>query len=778
MKNIFMLTAANIRKRKSQSVTLLLFVLIAAMMLNTGLVLLFGTGNFFDERAEANNAAHFAAIYHAGTDGIEQGRRFIKNYPGVTETETLNLLGGHGEITMNGVNRTFRSIISRVDKNQKMEPLSLVGNSLPLAGDAIYIPYDLYINNAYNIGDRFSLILWEAELSFTVAGATEEIMFGSHMNSVYRFYVSDEKYAEMERQFSGGGLTLISARLENAENAVFMLSDANREISQEDIYMSFIYDYAKQSRTMIPQIAAIIITAFAAILLAVSLIVIRFRIINSIEESMTNIGAQKAVGYRSVQIILAIVTQFGAITFIGVTAGIALSQVVIPLITNILKPMLALVWRPGFDIGSAAITVAAILLAVMLISFLTSRRINKLHPLIALRGGLTTHSFRKNPFPLDKSRGSLNFLLALKQLLQAKKQAAAIILIIASVTMASVAGISVNYNMNEGQENFIRAFFGEVPDVAFILRDTDEGEVFKERMIERPETRKTFGFESTGAMLLVDETRIFVDVVEDSALLEGNMLISGRYPRHSNEIALGAAASRVTGKTTGDTVTVRNGEISKDYLVTGIVQIMHNNGMNGIITADGLREIQPDFMFSIYYIYLNDGVDANGFIENIRTLEGDIFLTVINAREQMDTVLTGMGGIFAAVAVGIIAVTVFVIILVLYMIIKTTILRRRRELGIQKAVGFTTFQLMNQTAFNMTPVVIVGVIIGAFAGYFGFSPAMGLTMKGFGIVQVDLPAPLGQIIVVCVALVLLAYAVSMLIAWRIRKISAYSLVSE
>jgi putative ABC transport system permease protein len=112
------------------------------------------------------------------------------------------------------------------------------------------------------------------------------------------------------------------------------------------------------------------------------------------------------------------------------------------------------------------------------------------------------------------------------------------------------------------------------------------------------------------------------------------------------------------------------------------------------------------------------------------------------------------------------------------MVIKTSILRRKRELGIQKAVGFTTFQLMNQIALNMTPVILLGVVIGAVGGYFGFNPILVVLIRSMGIVQMKLPVPLDWTILVCIALTALAYVVSMLVAWRIRKISAYSLVNE
>ena len=44
--------------------------------------------------------------------------------------------------------------------------------------------------------------------------------------------------------------------------------------------------------------------------------------------------------------------------------------------------------------------------------------------------------------------------------------------------------------------------------------------------------------------------------------------------------------------------------------------------------------------------------------------------------------------------------------------------------------------------------------------------------------QVSLPVPFNLTIAMCAALIMLSYAVSMLVAWRIRKISAYALVTE
>lgn len=778
MRNVFMLTLANIRKRKSQSIGLLLFMLIAVMFMNIGLVMSFGIGAFFDKRAEELNAEHFVGIYAAGAASVKEGRAFAENYKGVSEIEVIDAVGGWGDFIMNGNEYISLLMLKCVSESQSMSPPTLIGEHLPLIDDAIYVPYFMLLEGNFRLGDDLKMKLAGNEITFKIAGATEEITFGSLNNSFHRFYISDEKYTELQKQFPESGVTLLSVRMKNIDDVLYFYDEYTQNVSQTDTLYIFHYELTRMVRATIPTIAAVFITAFSGILLVVSLIVIRFRIINSIEESMTNIGAQKAVGYRSVQIISAIVMQFALIALIGGVPGIALSQAAIPPIINLLMPILALPWNPGFDIFSSVISIAVVLFAVTLISFLSAQGINKLHPLIALRGGITTHSFRQNPLPLHKSRISLNLALSLKQILRNKKQAVTISVIIALVSMMSVAAIAVNYNMNEGREGFVSAVFGEMPEVAVMLKNPDDGEAFKEKMLGNPDVRQCFGYQASPMQLLIDEKSASATVAEDCSLLESNMIINGRYPKHSNEIAIGTAIAKVTGKTTGNTVTVRIGESEKEFLVSGVIQQMNEGGFNALLTADALREIQPDFIFGELNIYLHDGVDTVNFVEAMRAEDGALIEMVINVKIQLETMFESIGAIFAAVAIGIVAVTGLIIILVLYMVIKTTILRRRRELGIQKAVGFTTLQLMNQTALNMTPIILIGVVIGAVAGYFGFSPMMGAMMSGFGIVRIDLPAPVGQIIAVSIALIVLAYAVSMLIAMRIRKISAYALVSE
>ena len=76
----------------------------------------------------------------------------------------------------------------------------------------------------------------------------------------------------------------------------------------------------------------------------------------------------------------------------------------------------------------------------------------------------------------------------------------------------------------------------------------------------------------------------------------------------------------------------------------------------------------------------------------------------------------------------ILMVVAVIAVATMYLVIKTAILRKRHELGIQKAVGFTTFQLINQVSLNLISAIIIGSIAGAVTAYNTYNSVMKPTL--------------------------------------------------
>ena len=91
-------------------------------------------------------------------------------------------------------------------------------------------------------------------------------------------------------------------------------------------------DYAsvKSARTVTSSIGTSIIVGFSVLLLLIALVVVNFRIKNSVEEEIRNIGALKALGYTSSQLIGTFLMQFTVLSLAGGLLGIICSYVVLP----------------------------------------------------------------------------------------------------------------------------------------------------------------------------------------------------------------------------------------------------------------------------------------------------------------------------------------------------------------------------------------------------------------------------------------------------------------
>ena len=83
---IMNLAIANIRKSKSATASLFIFILVAALLLNMGLMVITQINPFFDSKAEQLKDPHVIILMDEASYHSNYGE-FITNYSGVTETE-------------------------------------------------------------------------------------------------------------------------------------------------------------------------------------------------------------------------------------------------------------------------------------------------------------------------------------------------------------------------------------------------------------------------------------------------------------------------------------------------------------------------------------------------------------------------------------------------------------------------------------------------------------------------------------------------------------------
>ncbi|MEH7225671.1 ABC transporter permease [Bacillus sp. JJ1566] len=776
------LAVANIRKSKSATVSLFIFILVAALLLNIGLMVITQINPFFDNKVKQLKDPHVTimmdqASYRPTYD------EYLMNYSGVTETETEEIVMiGLATFKLGNSKLNSSVAIFNADHNRSIGPLQLIEKLDTPSTNDIYVPYSFKTNGDYQLGDNFILTYQDRDYEYRIAGFLETTIMGTSNIGVMKFMLPEGSYQalvdKLDEQSKG---MIISALMDDKTKSSKLLNDFTKEFPQSVVgeTTSYIWgldiELVKSVSTLTINIVATILVFFAAIIVLVSLIVIRFRISNSIEDGMANIGTLKAIGYTSGQILSSMILQFIIIALSASAVGVGLSYGLMPFIGGIISSLSGLIWHQGFDMIINLVSIFVVVFCVVIVTLLSALRIRKILPVAALRGGIRTHSFRKNYFPLEKAKGGLHFLLAIKSMLANAKQNMMILVIIIALTFASVFSMVLYYNIASDKTAFVNLFGSEPSNVMVtVMPDTDTYELLGD-IEQMDNVRKVNIFDLITTQ--IDGQTVYTNVTDDYNHLENNIVYEGRQPKYENEISISWVVANQINKGIGDTVEVEYGTEVKSYLVTGLSQSIGNLGQVAALTMDGMQQLQADYKGTTLYVYL-DGISNKDFIKNVQSKYGDSIVGTLDIDENIES-QTGMytAAVFA-VMVMVLTITVVVVVMILYLVIKTMIIKRKKEFGVMKAIGYSTIQLMNQISISFLPVIITGVAIGGVLGYFFTNPMLSILLSSAGVKRLDFVIHLPTVLMLCVSILIVAYVVSMLVSRRIKNISAYGLITE
>lgn len=737
---------------------------------------------FFERKVEQLNDPH-VTIVMSQANYQSTHEEFIADYPGVTGTETEKVVNmdiakftfGKGELSNS-------AIIFNADAKQKIGPLKLIEKRNISSTNDIYVPYSFKTNGGYDLGDRFTITYLDKEYQYRIGGFFETTMMGTTNMGVMKFMLPESSYRQLVSELDprSEGIAL-SAIMEDQSKSSTLRNDFIKEFqssTEEDSASSINgtdIELVKSVNTLTINIVATLLVAFAIIIVLVSLIVIRFRVSNSIEDGMVNIGVLKAIGYTSRQILSSMILQFVFIALCASLAGIVLSYVLMPIFGEIISTISGLIWIQTFDLMVNVVGIFIIAFSVVIVTLQAAFRIRRIPPVSALRGGIQTHSFSKNHFPLENTRGGLHFLLAIKSTLANAKQNMMILFIAIALTFASVFSIVLYYNIASDKTAFVNLFGAEPANVYIDVKpDTNTRELMRD-IEQMDHVRKVNIFDLIKTE--IDGQTVYTNVTESYSQLENNVVYEGRQPKHENEVSISWVVSSQIDKGIGDTVEVEFGNKTVSYLVTGFSQAMGNSGQIATLTMEGIQQLDSGYKGSTIYVYL-DGISNHDFIKNVMDQYGDSIVETIDIDENIES-QTGMytAAVFSVMLM-VLTITALVVGMILYLVIRTMIIKRKKEFGVMKAVGFSTLQLMSQISISFLPVMITGVAIGGVLGYFFTNPMLSVLLSSAGVKRLDFIIHLPIILIPCVGILILAYTISMLVSLRIKKISAYGLITE
>lgn len=158
-------------------------------------------------------------------------------------------------------------------------------------------------------------------------------MAGSHNCGMCEIVLTEDKYQELEISGDVSQATLVSVRiLEKGKSEEFetMLGNAWAEKYPGVSAVSNSYAMVSSTRYISQIICSGVVSAMGFFVLLIVLVVVSSNIIHYIQENMRNLGIWKAVGYKSSQLVGALMLQFLGITCIATVIGVELSYGLFP----------------------------------------------------------------------------------------------------------------------------------------------------------------------------------------------------------------------------------------------------------------------------------------------------------------------------------------------------------------------------------------------------------------------------------------------------------------
>lgn len=775
MNKIYTQIIHNLKKDKGSFVSFGLIILATSFMLNLALVLLFQVDKAYDTKFDALNTAAINVCIPEVQD-TDSLLNELSSIDGVNSVET------HSAIYAEAVVEDFRdtdfdmnTMFYNINDIRNINSLEIREKSSNATGSTIWLP--LYISNfgQFSLDDEIIYKVNSSKYTFTVAGVVEEMQYGNYGKGMIGVYLSDEAFNAFADDNADNKVVEYSLIIKNDATIEEIKTKVSDVLSDNDISMLSMCDSlsTKDTRTMVCSLLTLILISFACIILLVSVFLSKFRISNSIENEIVSMGVLKALGFTSHMIISCLVIPYMLVTLIGSMAGILLSYLILPALTSFLTMQSGFSFKLVFDIGGMVCAIIVPILIVLVFTVSAAKRIKKIKPINAIRGNSETRTATSNPLPLENTFFSTGLRLILKQMCTNKKQNVLLFFVSFVLTILVAFSGTLFYNVIIKPENFMSTLSEETPDIILFTEDDCQKELVD---ILQVDSRVKNVLQYSTNNVTINSSSVTAFVCEDFEQITNDLCYIGQNPKSANEIALGSEFQ--SKYHIGDNVTIESEGKSCTYEISGFIQSVNYQGKVCELTIDGYLALAGEITTPSLYVYLTKEASAKELINEYENSHSALIIKTINSQKMAQTSQEMYMSISAVIILVIFILTMLIVLFILYIIIRSLLARRMQELGIYKAIGYTSGQLMLQTAGSFLPVTITAVLLSSVLGMIYMPYINQVIFSSVGAMKNNLEVSFLFLMAFAIVLIALNFIISICLTLPIRKISSYSLIKE
>lgn len=760
------LATSFMRKRKASTIILVVIFLIAALLINACIVSFVNMQTLFDRTKEKTNEADLIAGFRDVVD-IDLDR--ISKLEHVEKIEKEEVIGLNGKINARDKKVSATIFISNLDTEREIAKPKIIEEVEVNTDDAVYLPIGFKINYGYESNDKFIISLGNLKKEFTIAGFYESTMWGSPMMGGARVFVKDSVYKSDFSILNPIDVKLVLCQTDKDADTNAILKEITNLVDDSLVVFAIGYKDVKMGSSVMSSSIILILMIFGIFIFLISILILRFQIKNFIEEDIKDIGVLKANGYTGKQLFRVLILQYFILALIGTFVGVCLSYAFIPIIGSVISKGIGLYSSLSFNVVYPLLVMLILIVLTIGIVALIAKRIKKITPVTALRSGIETHSFKKNRFPLENKKGNIVGTLSLKSIFNNIKQNILLFIIVIILTFSSFTCLILYDNMVTRKDAMYDIGGMENADITMLYVPKDENNDDVRAFIEKQEeVKKTVGYKTC---VISGYSIYMIDEVEE---LNIQPIIKGRWAKHENEIVV----SPIVGVEVGETYTLKTKDKSVDYIVTGICQGVMNLGRMMYMTKAGGERLDAKPAQALYLYLNNYEEDLDALTDTINKKFKEEVIGITDTRTVAGNVFGSLEMSIKVINYMIMIVMLLVTVLMLYLLIDSLIKKEKRNLGVYKALGYTTRQITLLMVLTFLPIIIIASIIGVVCSYFLTNPMVVLMLTQMGIGRVNFTINPFIIILVIVAFNVVAFGISYLVASKVKKLNPYSLIVE
>lgn len=653
----------------------------------------------------------------------------------------------------------------------------------PLQKGEIYLPLGLKYRMQCDVGDTVHVELIEDQTAeFTVKGFVQEPSLGAMMIGIKYVFISHEDFENIYTQckpLETEDMHIEYTRMQiyQAADSTLSISKFQRQLNQETkiVDLSWLVITKEQSfrySKLLPDICLNIVLVFAALLFVTVLIVMSHSISTEIEIDYTSLGILKSQGFSKGKIRIIIMLQYLIAEIFGIIIGCIVSIPIENIISDVCKYVTAVLPENGVSIGKALLFTLVILLISVILILIKTRKISNISPVRAISGGREEIFFdsRLN-MPIVKK--CLSASLSLRQFTSAKKRYFGTMLITAILTFCMIT-INLTGNMLSSR-NALKAMGITFPDIEVTLLDEERiGSLDDIDTIVASYTEIKEKNASINLYLSLNGENLHCGMYENPEYI---CVLKGREPLYDNEIVITEMVADALEVQMGDEVTVTSGENEENFIISGIYQSGSDAGMTFSMNFEGAQRLNIGTNTNYRYYCLADETLAETIADEIKETYGDaVSVEVYEMENNSEMQLYNM--IVMILKVIIYTFSVLFAFIVVRMVCSKTFVQERTDIGIYKAIGFSSNRLRFGFAIRFLIIAVIGSVLSTILSVPLSERILSLLFGLIGLSRLSLEYTFISILVPFAVISLSYFVFAYLVSRKIKKVAIKELVVE